>query len=190
MFYALPDAVQLQPMTWWFFQMNCQQEVIWLISNFFACFQSAKLSFSKTIFLPVVGIDYVWFQYPDLNFVMRRTGFKCATIPATNWSVQEWSHLKRNRLRWDRRTWTFKIWWNSWYSKIGNQVDFGMIAHCPSEWSKKISSSGHVTSFVLLKLINWIRFLCLLYSSPFRVCLGSVRDIPRSHLPLCWKWLV
>jgi hypothetical protein len=33
-------------------------------------------------------------------------------------------------------------------------VDFGMIAHCPSEWSKKISSSGHVTSFVLLKLIN------------------------------------
>ena len=93
-----------------FVQINCQQEVIWLISNFFACFQSAKLSFSKTIFLPVVGIDYVWFQYPDLNFVMRRTGFKCATIPATNWSVQEWSHLKRNRLRWDRRTWTFKIW--------------------------------------------------------------------------------
>jgi len=59
-----------------------------------------------------------------------------------------------------------------------------------SKRSKKISSSGHVTSFVLLKLINWIRFLCLLYSSPFLVCLGSFHDISRSHLPLCWKWLV
>ena len=84
-----------------FVQINCQQEVIWLISNFFACFQSAKLSFSKTILFPVVGIDYVRFQYPGLNFVMRRSGFKISNVQPFRPQIDQ----SRNEVIWSGIDW-------------------------------------------------------------------------------------
>jgi len=86
----------------------------------FACFQGAKLSFSRTMLLPVAGNDYLWFHFPDLGFFCanfrRKTRFKCATIHATICSVQDWpnslvaelksSEADSTEIR-DRRTWTF-----------------------------------------------------------------------------------